>query len=458
MAKDLHSFIALEEKNREGSVIHEKERVDANNYETIAYLKHLDLRNERKMVLFENVPALNGQPSPYPLFYNPWVTREFVADSLDMTELTSPMDVSREVAKLELQKGSVNVVAPEKAPVKEVVLTGDKADLRILPMPMHQKDDVAPYHTMACAMKGINSDFYDITFTKNRYYSPQRMSFSAHKHHHLEAMTCEYEAQNQRAPVIVILGHHPAFYLSSCAMTAFGNNDYLTASAFLREPLRLTPSTTWGDRFMVPADAEVIIEGEIPPHVRDKQNPFGEILGYYQGEMEVPVIEVTAITMRKNAIVQDFWPGHMDHWNLGSIPKEGSVYNVIKKNIPGIKAIHLAASGCGRCICYISIKKEFENEPNKVGMQAFVEMPNLKLAVIVDDDIDVFNEREVMWAVATRVHWDKDIEIIREVQSFRGWLGDAVAIIDATIPLKGGWPKRNEIDPEAFERVAKFFR
>jgi 2,5-furandicarboxylate decarboxylase 1 len=458
MAKDLHSFIALEEKNREGSVIHEKERVDANNYETIAYLKHLDLRNERKMVLFENVPALNGQPSPYPLFYNPWISREFVADSLDMTELTSPMDVSREVAKLELQKGSVNVVAPEKAPVKEVVLTGDKADLRILPMPMHQKDDVAPYHTMACAMKGINSDFYDITFTKNRYYSPRRMSFSAHKHHHLEAMTCEYEAQNQRAPVIVVLGHHPAFYLSSCAMTAFGNNDYLTASAFLREPLRLTPSTTWGDKFMVPADAEVIIEGEIPPHVRDKQNPFGEILGYYQGEMEVPVIEVTAITMRKNAIVQDFWPGHMDHWNLGSIPKEGSVYNVIKKNIPGIKAIHLAASGCGRCICYISIKKEFENEPNKAGMQAFVEMPNLKLAVIVDDDIDVFNEREVMWAVATRVHWDKDIEIIREVQSFRGWLGDAVAIIDATIPLKGGWPKRNEIHPEAFERVAKFFR
>jgi UbiD family decarboxylase len=457
MAKDLHNFIALEEKNREGSVIHVKDRIDANHHETIAYLKHLDMRNEHKMVLFENVPALSGQPSPYPLFYNPWIARQFVADSLDMGEIKSPMDVSREVAKLELEKGSVELVAKEKAPVKEVVLTGDKADLRILPMPMHQKDDVAPYHTMACAMKGIDREFYDITFTKNRYYSPQRMSFSAHKHHHLEAMTCEYEEKNQRAPVIVILGHHPAFYLSSCAMTPYGNNDYLTASAFLRQPLRLTPSTTWGDQFLVPADAEVIIEGEIPPHVRDKQNPFGEILGYYQGEMEVPVIEIKAITMRKNAIVQDFWPGHIDHWNLGSIPKEGSVYNVIKKNIPGIKAIHLAESGCGRCICYISIKKEFENEPNKAGMQAFVEMPNLKLAVIVDDDIDVFNEREVMWAVATRVHWDKDIEIIREVQSFRGWLGDAVAIIDATIPLKGGWPKRNEVHPEAFERVAKFF-
>ena len=458
MAKDLHSFIAQEEKLRPGSVIRVKDRIDSNQYETIAYLKHLDMRGEQKMVLFENIPALNGQPSAFPLFYNPWVTRQFCADSLDMGELKSNMDLSLEVARREIAKGQVQIIGRDKAPVKEAVYKGDKADLRVLPVPMHQKDDVGPYLTMACAMKGLNADFYDITFTKNRYYEPRRMSFSAHVHHHLEAMTQEYEKQNMRAPVIVILGHHPAFFLSSCAMTPFGNNDYLTASGFLGEPLRLTPSETWGDNFLVPADAEVIIEGEIPPGVRDSQNPFGEILGYYQVEMKVPVIEVTAITHRKNAIVEDFWPGHMDHWNLGSIPKEGSVYNVIKRNVPGLKAIHLPPSGCGRCICYISIKKEFENEPNKAGMQAFVEMPNLKLAVVVDEDVDVFNEREVMWAVATRVHWDKDIEIIREVQSFRGWLGDAVAIIDATLPLKGGYPKRNEIYPEAFERVAKFFK
>ncbi|HXG51293.1 MAG TPA: UbiD family decarboxylase [candidate division Zixibacteria bacterium] len=458
MPKDLHTFIAQEERNRPGSVIREKNRIDCNQYETIAYLKHLDLRNEAKMVLFENVPALNGEPSRFPLFYNPWVTRQFVADSLDMGDLKSPMDLSLEVARRELKRGSVEVIAPEKAPVKETVLRGDKADLRVLPIPMHQKDDVGPYLTMACAMKGFNADFYDITFTKNRYYEPRRMSFSAHKHHHLEAIATEYEEHNERAPVIVILGHHPAFFLSTCCMTPYGNDDYLTASAFLGEPLRLTPSTTWGEKFLVPADAEVIIEGEIPPGVRDSQNPFGEILGYYQVEMKVPVIEVTAITARKDAIVEDFWPGHMDHWNLGSIPKEGSVYNVIRKNIPGVRAVHLPPSGAGRCICYISIKKEFENEPNKAGMQAFVEMPNLKLAVIVDDDVDVFNEREVMWAVATRVHWDKDIEIIREVQSFRGWLGDAVAIIDATVPLSGGYPKRNEVHPEAFARVAKFFK
>jgi len=86
-------------------------------------------------------------------------------------------------------------------------------------------------------------------------------------------------------------------------------------------------------------------------------------------------------------------------------------------------------------------------------MQAFVEMPNLKLAVVVDDDIDVFNERDVLWAVGTRTHWDKDLDVIRKVQTFRDWLGDAVAIIDATRPLDGDFPKRNEIPQEVIDRV-----
>src|ERR671925_598055 len=135
MAKDLPTFIAQEGAKREGSVIREKNFVDANNYETIAYLKHLDVRNEPKMVLFENVPALSGQKSEFSLFYNPWVTRQYVADSLGMGDIKSSMEVSLEVAKLEKQQGKLDIIPSEKAPVKEVVLTGEKADLRILPMP-----------------------------------------------------------------------------------------------------------------------------------------------------------------------------------------------------------------------------------------------------------------------------------------------------------------------------------
>ena len=235
--------------------------------------------------------------------------------------------------------------APDSAPCREVVLKGSEVDLARFPIPMHHDLDIGPYWTMACVMKGESAPFYDITFTKNLYYDGKTMSFSAHKHHHLEAIVTENEAKEQRAPVIIVLGHHPAFYFSSCCMTPYGNDDYQSAAAFMREPLRLTPSVTWGEDFLVPADAEIIIEGEVPPNVRRSQNPFGEVLGYYQVTMDVPIVEVTAITHRKNPILQDIWAGQKDHWNLGGITKEGSVYNSIKRNIQGLKAIHLPPSG-----------------------------------------------------------------------------------------------------------------
>ena len=451
--RDLQEFIAQEESRRPGALIRVTDPIDPNKCETIAFLKHLDDRGLEKMVLFENVTTLEGKRSPFPLFYNPWVSRQFCADGIGMGDLRSSMDLSLEVSRLERQEGETELVPSDAAPCREVVLKGSEVDLARFPIPMHHDLDVGPYWTMACVMKGESAPFYDITFTKNLYYDGRTMSFSAHKHHHLEAIVTENEARDRRAPVIIVMGHHPAFYFSSCCMTPYGNDDYRSAAAFLREPLRLTPSVTWGEDFLVPADAEMIVEGEVPPHVRRSQNPFGEVLGYYQVTMDVPVIEVTAVTHRKQAVMQDIWAGQKDHWNLGGITKEGSVYNSVKRNIPGITAIHLPPSGCGRVICYIAIRKEFPNEPKKAAMQAFTDMPNLKLCVVVDDDVDVFNEREVLWAVGTRTHWDRDLDVIREVQNFRGWLGDSVAVVDATKPLEGEFPIRNRVPPEAMRRV-----
>jgi UbiD family decarboxylase len=365
------------------------------------------------------------------------------------------MGLVEEFAQRENCQGHLELVAESEAPCKEVVWEGEAASLLKLPVPMHHQKDVGPYLTMTCIMKGLDQEFYDITFTKNMVKGPNRMSVSAHPHHHLEAMLAEYEMKKMKAPIIVVLGHHPAFYLSSCCITPYGNNDYLTASSFLGEPFRLTPSQTWGNGFLVPADAEIIVEAEIPPGVRETQNPFGEIAGYYQAEMSMPVAEVKAITMKKEGMMQGVFPGHPEHWNLGGIPKEGSVYSVIKRNLPGLKAIHLPPSGCGRFSCYISLKKEFENEPRKAAMAAFTEMPNLKVAVVVDEDVDIYNEREVQWAVVTRTHWDKDLEVIRKIQTFRPWLGDAVVIIDATRPKGMNFPEKNEIPHEALLKAEK---
>src|SRR5205085_1191568 len=129
------------------------------------------------------------------------------------------------------------------------------------------------------------------------------------------------------APFVHIIGHHPAFFLGALAMAPWANDDYATIGSFLGEPVRLTPSETWGTDFLVPADAEVIIEGEIPPHEREVVDPFGEVTRHYQAQCLRQALNVKAVTMRSNAIWQNIFSGHLGHWNLGSVPKEGSLYN-----------------------------------------------------------------------------------------------------------------------------------
>ncbi len=455
MTRDLPGFLARLEAEHPGWIVRVKERVDPNAFEVSGLLHLLDRRGENRAVVFENVVDAEGRPSPFPLVYNLFVTRPLCALAIGMPPERHRMELSAEFARRQAAgPGTAEVVNPSVAPCREVVLRGDEADVRRLPVAMHHRRDAGAYFTMTCAMKALPGDFYDVTFTKNMVKGPRRMSFSAHPHHHLEAITGEYEARGRRAPVIAVLGHHPAFYLASCAMTPYGTDDYAAISGFLQAPLRLTPSVTWGDAFLVPADAEAVIEGEIPPGVRESQNPYGEIAGYYQDEMEMPVVEVTAITHRRGALVQGVFPGRQDHWNLGGIPKEGSVFNAIRRNIPGVRAVHLPHSGHGRFICYISLAKEFDNEPRKAAMQAFVEMPNLKFCVVVDDDVDAFDEREVLWAMATRTWWDQDLEVIRQVQNFRGWLGSAVGIVDATRPRNRPFPHRNDLPPDVLGRLA----
>jgi len=454
MPKDLRTFLKkIEEENPE-LLLRIKNKVNPTKFEITALLNLLEKKGEEKIVLFEKALTLDGK-NYSPFLINVFSTRGLCALALDLPLENQYMELVEEFAKRENSMGSIEFIEESEAPCKQIIWDKEAADLWKLPIPMHHEKDVAPYLTMTCIMKGFDNDFYDITFTKNMVKSSQKVSVSAHPHHHLEGILTEYEKVNKSTPMIIILGHHPAFYLSSCSLTPLGNNDYLTASAFLKEPLRLTPSHTWGNKFLVPADAEIVVEAEIPPGIRETQNPFGEIAGYYQPEMLMPIAEVRAITMREGAIMQGVFPGHPEHWILGGIPKEGSIYNMIKKNIPGLKAVHMPNSGCGRFSCYISLKKEFENEPRKAAMTAFTEMPNLKMAVVVDEDVNVFDEQEVLWAIVTRTHWDKDIEVIKKIQTFRPWLGDAVIIIDATRPNNVGFPEKNEIPKEALEKAKK---
>src|SRR5207247_8201727 len=112
-----------------------------------------------------------------------------------------------------------------------------------------------------------------------------------------------------------------------------------------------TASEPCGGALPAPADAELIVEGQIPPGVKEVEGPFGEFTGYYGPQRLRPVIEVTAITHRREAILQHVFVGHRDNWIIGGIPKEGSLFNVIRGVVPTVRAVPFALSGCCRFTC-----------------------------------------------------------------------------------------------------------
>ena len=202
-----------------------------------------------------------------------------------------------------------------------------------------------------------------------------------------------------------------AMLLAAAAQTARIGGEFEMMGGLMGEPTRLVKAAT--QDIMVPADAEVVIEGYIQPrHVRD-EGPFGEYPWYYTGLGDRPVITVTGITMRKDAIWQDINAAHPEHNSLGMIPKAGSIWRNVRDAVPHAVKINLPMSGCARLHCYISLTKRADGEPKQAAFAAFAAEANLGLIILVDDDIDPFNEQEVLWAVATRFEAHEDLAIIK---------------------------------------------
>ncbi|MBS4024085.1 MAG: UbiD family decarboxylase [Clostridia bacterium] len=454
MAKDLRVFLNQVKSLEAGNFAEVNRSIEPNKFEVTAILEHLTKAGRYPLVQFSNPKNLYGEDAGIPLISNVFATRERCALALDWSMDQSKLPLSLEFARLQEKQIPAQVIDKKEAAVKEIVIKGEEVDCAKLPIVRHYEKDLGPVITMTCAMKDPDTGAYNVSFIKTFYKKdPRKLGISIHSPHH-ERILAKYEERGESAPVINILGHHPAFLLGSLALNRYEDNDYDSIGSFLGEPLRLVPSETWGDEFLVPADAEIVIEGEIPPGVREIVDPFGEVTRHYQAQCLRPVMNVTAMTRRKDAIMQDMFSGHEEHWNLGAIPKEGSVFNALKSKVGNVTAVHCPHSGIGRLSCYISVDKKREGDVNLTGLAALSEYSNFQAVVIVDKDIDVFDEKEVIWAVLTTVDPKKDITYVPNIQTvFTTAMGFGRVIIDATVPLNKAFPEKFKVPDEAMQRI-----
>jgi 2,5-furandicarboxylate decarboxylase 1 len=335
-------------------------------------------------------------------------------------------------------------------PVKEKILKGDSAKLSILPQIIHNELDGGPYICSAgTILRDPDTDSLNVGIYRNQIFADDKLGVMINPQHHGSYIINRYRELGKPVEVALVIGHHPAFLLSAGgARLPYVGGELELAGALLGEPLKVVRGETVDLEY--PADAEIVIEGIIDdPNNLVEEGNFGEYPRHYSGKRMVPLIRVTAICMRHDAIYQDIAAAHDEHLIMGSLPMMATCLKKIRELAPYVKMVNLPKSGSCRAHIYVSIKKRNEGEGKQAGLAALAADPNIKMAVVVDDDIDVFDEEQVLWAVAYRFEADRDLILIPYTlgaqlnpkaysldRSKRGNLQTRI-IIDATWPVKG---------------------
>lgn len=430
------------------------EPVSPADYDVTGLLANLEDEGRYPAILFERPTDVEGRPASLKLASNLFADRRRIATALGLSPEQWRMEVGLEYARREQNRLDPDVVPRPEAPVAAV----EMESLHELPVVRHHRLDPAPYLNMTPAMKDPESGTYNLAFLRNMVKDERTLGIHMSPRHNYRIYRTN-EAADRPTRMAAVIGHHPAFYLGALTLAGFDVDEYEVIGGMMGEPLRLTPSATWGDDFLVPADAEVVVEAEIRPDERDVEAPFGEFPGYYGPQRLRPVADVRAITRREDAIFQHVFVGHPDNWILGGVPKEGGVYNSISGRVPGVRAVHLPTSGCGRFRCYVSVDQDSEGEAKHAALQALASSDFIKQVVVVDEDVDVFDEEAVLWAIATRVRADEDIDVIRNVKgntldpSVRGEVATAKVVVDATRPTDELYPPVLDVPEGARERM-----
>ncbi len=209
----------------------------------------------------------------------------------------------------------------------------------------------------------------------------------------------------------------PLTLLASQAILPIDHDELAVAGALHGAPLAVVKCRTSDLR--VPAEAEIVIEGHLLPGVRELGGPFGEFPQYYGPAGQRQVIQIDAITRRRDALYHTIVPAAMEHLLLGAIPREASLLSHLQRNFPSVRAVHLPRGGVCRYHLVVQIAKRWDGEPKNIMMGAFAGHIDIKRVVVVDEDVDIHDPIQVEWAITTRFQAASDLLVAAGAQGSR---------------------------------------
>jgi 2,5-furandicarboxylate decarboxylase 1 len=399
MSKDLRSFLDQLQEQDPSNIVRISREVDP-ILQLTGILRRLQFEGRTPAVLYENVRG-----TTIPVLANLLATRERLGLALGTT---GPGLVAEYMSR---QGRSIPPERVEGGPVCEVVRAGDAADLLELPQIVHCGDDAGAYLSSAVAIaRNPETGVYNAGIYRTQIAGPRKLRINISAAAHLMHLLTLAERRGEPLEVAWVVGHHPALLMSSQSRGSLEQDEIATAGGMIGEAVRMAPARTLA--MDVPADAEIVIEGRILPEVREMEGPFGEFTWTLGPAVMNPVAEVTAITMRRDPIYLDVFSAHPEHNLIGVVGRESTVFGRTKAAMPAVRAVTLPMSGTARFTAYVSVGPSHPAAGRQAALATLAADPIIKLVVIVDDDIDVYSDADVLWAVATRVQPDHDVIIL----------------------------------------------
>jgi len=354
-------------------------------------------QSREKAVLFENLP--HGWRS---LGQAPANVRH-AAIAFGATESTVVPTVAARMGKL---------IKPEMvtdAPVQELVFGKGEFDLTQLPVHIAGQRDGGPVIGSGLVVsKDPDTGQRNVSFHRLQIKGPGKSGILLYPRHTWKNYV-KYQERNEPMPVAIFIGHHPAYYAAAATTAAYGLDEFEIAGGYLDEAVRLVKCKTVD--LEVPADAELVLEGHIPPHYREEEGPFSEFQDYYvTGTGKNPVVEYQCMTRRKDAIFKNLQNGsEMEGCVFHKIPMSATIFRRLK-DIGGGPNLHNVMVLPGVFGVVIQMTQRAYGEAKNLMLAALSsEYQHPKVVIAVDADVDIFNPAELMWAITTRVNPSEDI-------------------------------------------------
>ena len=326
------------------------------------------------------------------------------------------LEATKENVLQKFLNGIKNPVPPKlvsEGPCQEDVLKGADVDLGKLPIPIYSDKDAGPYITVGVQIsKDPETGAKNASIYRMQVKGKNRLGIMSDVFQHLATQFAKAEAKGNPLEVAVAIGVDPVIPLASQVKAPYGVDELEIAGGIRGQPVEVVKCKTVD--LEVPATAEIVIEGKVLPNVRDPEGPFGEFTGFYGKREDNPVVEVTAITHRKNPIFQAALTGLPTTENhvLKEFAYGAAIYEKLKKEYPEVQNVHYSPAGGAQFLLIISLKQRYKGEAKNVFLSALGNALRPKFVIVVDDDVDIYDPIKVLWAVNFCSQPAEDVVII----------------------------------------------